>query len=93
MHMVRTLPPRMHMVKKGRILVFQDGGLEGGCISCCSRTQDSKEEILRNLGSTQSSRVSLSSWGGVPDGTVVPEHRECYEVELPGETPLPPLEQ
>ena len=25
----------------------QDGGLDGGCISCCSRTQDSKEDIER----------------------------------------------
>ena len=72
---------------------FQDGGLEGGCISCCSRTQDSKEEILRDLGPTQSSRVSLSCCGGVPDGAVVPERRELCEVELPSEIPLPLLEQ
>ena len=68
---------------------FQDGGLEGGCISCCSRTQDSKEEILRDLGPTQSSRVSLSHWGGIPDGTVVPERRELCEVELPARRPSP----
>ena len=51
------------------------------------RTQE--EEILRHLGPTQSSRVTLSRWGGIPDGTVVPERRELCEVELPGETPLP----
>ena len=53
------------------------------------RTQDSKEEILRHLGPTQSSRVSLSHWGGVPDGTVVPERRKLCEVELPVRRPSP----
>ena len=51
------------------------------------RTQE--EEILRDLGKTQSSRVSLSHWRGVPDGAVVPERRELCEIELPSKTPLP----
>ncbi|MBZ3870547.1 Olfactory receptor 10AG1 [Sciurus carolinensis] len=38
---------------------FQDSGLEGGCISCCSRTQDLKEEIVSDLGPTQSRRMKL----------------------------------
>ena len=48
-----------------------------------------EEEILRDLGPTQSRWVSLSHWGGVLDGAVVPEHRELCEVELPNKTPLP----
>ncbi|MBZ3871517.1 Loss of heterozygosity 12 chromosomal region 1 protein [Sciurus carolinensis] len=55
--------------------------------------QDSKEEIVRDLGPTQSRWVSLSHWGGVPDGAVAPERRELCEVELLGEMPLPPLER
>ena len=54
---------------------------------CCSRTQDSKEEILRHLEPTQSSRVTLTRWEDILDGTVVPEHRERCEVELPARHP------
>ena len=57
------------------------------------RLRIQEEEILRDLGPTQSRWVSLSRWGGVLDGAVVPERRELCEVELPKETPLPPLEQ
>ena len=48
-----------------------------------------QEEILRHLGPTQSSRVTLTRWEGVPDGTVVPEHKELSEVELPARRPSP----
>ena len=53
--------------------------------------QDSglKEEILRHLGPTQSSRMTLTHWEGVPDGTVVPERRKLCEVELPVRRPSP----
>ena len=48
---------------------------------------------IERLGTNSKQPVSLSHWGGVPDGAVVLEHRELCEVELLGETPLPPLEQ
>ena len=48
-----------------------------------------EDEVLKDSEQTPSHQVSLSHWGGAPDGAVVPEYRKLSEVQLPNETPPP----
>ena len=48
-----------------------------------------EDEVSRDSEQARSHWVSLSHWGGAPDGVVVPECRKLCEVLLPNETPPP----